>query len=176
MAIYRHTHETCFTVLPNALIRDSALSLRDVGLLAYLLSLPEDWQFSISGMAAVLEKDGRDSVRTCLHSLEAQGYLRRFQPRGENGKLKDMVWDITDIPGVFSTSPVAEKPLTDKPLTVEPHTDEPYTGNPIQTKKQSNKETNNKETTKQTQVRKEYLSQEHGETDLPYIWKSGYEM
>lgn len=186
MAIYRHTHADCFTVLPNALIRDSALTLRDVGLLAYLLSLPEDWQFSVRGMDAILENDGKNVIQTSLRNLENQGYLRRFQPRGENGLMMDNIWDITDIPRVFgflpltegshTDKPCTEKPCTDEPCTEKPCTVEPCTVNPPQTKKLSNKETINKETIKQTQFRKEYQSQKHGETDLPYIWKSGYEM
>ena len=40
-----------FTVFENELLQNPNLSLKAKGLLAYMLSLPDDWDYSISGLA-----------------------------------------------------------------------------------------------------------------------------
>lgn len=102
MAIYRHNHPQSFLVLPNGLIRDERLSLRDLGLLCYMLSLPPDWDFSLHGLMAVLPKDGEHAIRKSLRSLEAAGYLLRRREYRE-GRIYGCSWKLSDIPGAFTT-------------------------------------------------------------------------
>lgn len=156
MAIWRHKHEQSFTVLPNSLLRDPRLRLRDVGLLCYMLSLPEDWDFSVHGMKTVLTQDGETMVKTSLKNLEQCGYLRRRYERTGQGVFRKFYWDITDIPDCFSEdSPLDEKPLVDKPLVDKPLVDRPLADNRPQTKNILNKEQNNKETTNKEKSDKE---------------------
>lgn len=65
-----------YTLVNNDIVYDEDLSLKNMGLLLRLLSLPEDWEFSIPGLAS-LSKDGAGSVRTGLQDLERMGYLVR---------------------------------------------------------------------------------------------------
>ena len=98
MPIIRHRQDRDYTVLPNALLRDERLWLRDVGLLARMLSLPDDWSFSIAGLRAIIPGVGRDGLRDSLRRIEAAGYLRREKKRGKDGKIVGEIWTITDDP------------------------------------------------------------------------------
>lgn len=138
MPIEHHPIDREFTVLPNKLIRDESLKLKDVGLLCYMLSLPGDWDFSVNGLAAILKQDGREAIQSSINRLEKVGYVQRPSERNRNGVFRGTRWIVSDQ---ASANPPAENPYTENP-----HTDNPYTENPIQTKKLRKKETNNKET------------------------------
>lgn len=125
MAILRHKHTSDFTIIPNGLIQDESLSLRDVGLLVYMLSLPDDWEFSVRGLAAIFKNDGRDAIQASLKRIEKAGYLHIKQTR-ENGRLGKVIWTVSDAP---------MSPCTDFPYPVKP-----YPVNPPQTKNPKNKE------------------------------------
>ena len=116
MPIIRHTHKNFFTILPHKLVRDENLTLRDVGLLCYMLSMSNDWVFSINGLTAVLPNDGKDAVSSSLNRLEQAGYLRRTRLRN-NGKLGDSLWQVSDEP-IFRQE--QDLPETDFPAQVNP--------------------------------------------------------
>ena len=96
----RHKHEKNFTVLSNSLLRDKRLSFKARGLGAYLYCLPEEWEFSVSGIVADGGKDGRDAVESAVHELEAAGYLVREKGRRELGQFSGGTWTISDEPTV----------------------------------------------------------------------------
>ena len=157
MPILRHNHEQEFTILPNSLIRNPELSLRDMGLLCYILSLPPDWEFSIRGLDAVIRRNGISSVRAGIMELEKHGYVIRTQKRGDSGKFQCSNWTVTDLPlkqlqdvltpkeEPISEKPISEKPMTEKPMTEKPISDKPTSVNRTQTKNISNKVNTNKE-------------------------------
>ena len=72
MSIFRVEKNKNYTVISNYHLRDKNLSLRTIGLLSIILSLPEDWDYSQAGLAAIV-KDGVDSVRNGLKELEQYG-------------------------------------------------------------------------------------------------------
>ena len=88
-----------YTVIGNHALRNKELSLKAVGLLVKMWSLPDGWNFSVKGMASIC-KDGELSVRNAIHELEEQGYLCRGRERKDNGLLGDSVWDLFDEPKV----------------------------------------------------------------------------
>ena len=152
MPILRHNHEQEFTILPNSLIRNPELSLRDMGLLCYILSLPPDWEFSIRGLDAVIRRNGISSVRAGIMELEKHGYVIRTQKRGDSGKFQCSNWTVTDLPfqqlqDVLTPEeePLSEKPLSEKPMTEKPISEKPTSVNRTQTKNISNKVNTNKE-------------------------------
>ena len=162
MPILRHNHEQEFTILPNSLIRNPELSLRDMGLLCYILSLPPDWEFSIRGLDAVIRRNGISSVRAGIMELEKHGYVIRTQKRGDSGKFQCSNWTVTDLPfqqlqdvltpeeeplseKPLSEKPLSEKPMTEKPMTEKPTSEKPTSVNQTQTKNISNKVNTNKE-------------------------------
>ncbi len=89
--IHRRTLAENFTTLPNALLQNPALSFRARGMLAMMLSMPEDWQTYqtwIEGQA----REGKEAVRSAVKELEAAGLLK------ENGRVSGMVWHWSDTP------------------------------------------------------------------------------
>ncbi len=118
--------EKPFTILDNAALRDSKLSLKARGLLCTCMSLPPDWSFSIRGLASLC-REGRDAIATALNELEAAGYLRRnrIQGRTEAGTFGGTEYVFYEAPVGDFKSPWPENPATD-----EPATGQPYTGNP----------------------------------------------
>lgn len=75
-----------FTVLGNDLLRDSRLSFRARGLLAYVLSMPDNYRVSSHTLArAALE--GRHAVLTALEELRAYGYATTVTRRSDDGRI-----------------------------------------------------------------------------------------
>lgn len=84
MAIIRAAHERDFTIITNAALRDTNLSLKAKGLLALMLSEHDGWNFTIKGLSAKC-KEGVDAVAAIVKELEAQGYVVRRRERGTAG-------------------------------------------------------------------------------------------
>ena len=72
-----------FPTMLNHPLRNHQLSLKAVGLLSKILSLPPDWDYSMKGLAT-LNTDGIDGVRSAMKELEDQGYIIRYQSRDAN--------------------------------------------------------------------------------------------
>ena len=96
-----------YVVLPKKAVQDDRLTWKARGVLAYLLSLPDDWQFYESELVKH-SKDGRDSLRGALRELESLGYIQRQLVRNERGQYAYNEWEINDDPvlvqSVFSSS------------------------------------------------------------------------
>ena len=106
-----------FTVLPNAVLRDDRLNLQTKGLFCMMLSLPDEWGFSVKGLAT-LAACSRDKIRAALENLEAAGYLLREQARTEAGYFSGNVYVLYDeVQQPLTGFPATEKPATEKPLT-----------------------------------------------------------
>ena len=105
------------------------------------LSLPKDWSYSVSGLAAI-SKEGKDGILSGLKELEAAGYLERHRYRNEQGRLGDSEYVIYEIPRhvrpVPSTPeqglPNLEKPVLEKPFLDYPDQARPAQGIPVQEK------------------------------------------
>lgn len=131
MPILRHNHTHNFLIIPNETVYNCALSLKDLGLLVYMLTLPDDWEFTIKGLCAALPYDGRDSISASLERIESAGYLNREQERDTAGKLRGNIWNISDLPVFLEKEQNAENP---HPETGFPVTAKPATENPTQYK------------------------------------------
>lgn len=120
-----------YTVLPNGILRDAGLSLRTKGLFAIILSLPEGWDYSVSGLASVAGC-GREAIRAALSEMEQAGYLTRRRSHGEGGKFTGVIYTIRDIAAPLSENPTMAKdaPLSGKPTTEKPTSGKPSSENP----------------------------------------------
>ena len=117
-------HRTGFTVLPNCTLRDNRLSLKTRAILAIMVSMPSDWDYTVSGLATICGV-GKDAVRSSLRELEAGGYLTRVQRHDENGHFSRNEYIVTDEPTGEGKTPLSGYPSTGEPLTAEPLTDNP---------------------------------------------------
>jgi hypothetical protein len=76
MSVFRINKTANYTVMSNHHFKEKRMSLKSKGLLSLMLSLPDTWDYSISGLAT-LSKDGKDSIMSALAELEKFGYLHR---------------------------------------------------------------------------------------------------
>ena len=118
-----------FTTMLNHHLRNKQLSLKAVGLLSKILSLPPDWDYSMKGLAT-LNTDGIDGVRSAMKELEEQGYIIRYQSRDANGRMSRSRYEVFNIPQ--PKNPALDKPLSENPTTVKPSPDMPSSDNPMQ--------------------------------------------
>lgn len=96
MAVARTHHTKDYTCMSNYHFKDKSISLKAKGLLSMMLSLPDEWDYSVAGLAA-LSSDGETSVRTAVKELEEHKYLKRTPVR-ENGRIVDWEYDIYEKP------------------------------------------------------------------------------
>lgn len=156
--IFRTIKNKNYTVMSNHHLQNPNLSLKAMGLMSKVLSLPDDWSYSVKGLAAYC-KDGYESVRTALCELEKEGYLVRRRIRGERGKITgtEYIFRETpemDVPGLEqeegsqgeqgNANPSVEKiikhpedgPGLENPIVVKKEEKTPGSENPIMVKKQ----------------------------------------
>ncbi len=75
-----------YTNIDNDIFKDPRLSLKAVGLLCKLLSLPPGWKYSKKGLASIC-KDGKKAISTAIDELIKYGYLVEKHGRDKNGKF-----------------------------------------------------------------------------------------
>ena len=133
MAVIRVHKNKDYTVMSNYHLRDKELSLKAKGLLSFMLSLPNEWDYSVNGLTKVC-KEGISAIRAILKELETCGYLQRMRVRDNEGKF-GYVYNIY------------EEPYTDYPYIEEPHIENLYTDNrtQINTKEINTNKINTKE-------------------------------
>ena len=139
MAVFRVERTRDYTVMCNHHLKDSNLSLKAKGLLSMMLSLPDEWNYTTRGLAAIC-KEGVDAIGKTLKELELAGYIIRRQLRGKDGRISDTEYTIFEKPRKPSP-PDTTLPDTENPYLDTPDTDEPYTEKTAQL----NKDRRNKE-------------------------------
>lgn len=119
-----------FVVLFRSAAQDERLSLEARGLFALMVSLPENWSYTVAGLAKKAGC-GREKARRLLKELQTVGYLVREQSHDGGGKFSGSVYVLQDeapLPenpsnGETKTSPLPEKPTTAEPSTAGPSTE-----------------------------------------------------
>ena len=129
MAVFRIDKTRDYTVMSNHHLRNTELSLKAKGLLSLMLSLPENWDYTTKGLAAIC-KDGIDSISSCIRELEKHGYIIRERMRNEKGQLTTIEYTILEHPK--STPPEREKPIRENPVLDIPAQVEPIQENTAQ--------------------------------------------
>ena len=122
MSVFRVNKTKNYSVISNYHFKEKGMSLKAKGLLSLMLSLPDDWNYNISGLTK-LSKDGKDSVMSALNELEKFGYLIRVRLVNEKGQFNGVEYNIfeepqQEIPVADMPNPAnekAEKGNTDKP-------------------------------------------------------------
>ena len=104
MAVFRVERNSGYTVMSNHHLRNKELTLKAKGLLSQMLSLPEDWDYTLAGLSHI-NCESIDAIRTAVWELEKAGYILRRQERDEKGKMTAIEYTIYEQP-----QPVLENP------------------------------------------------------------------
>lgn len=100
MATFRVNKTSDYTVISNYHLREKGMSLKAKGLLTLMLSLPENWDYSISGLASICAEN-ETAIKTGLNELKKFGYLRisKIFPNKKRGNKKiEYVYEIFEKP------------------------------------------------------------------------------
>ena len=76
MAVFRVERNTGYTVMSNHHLRNKELTLKAKGLLSQMLSLPEDWDYTLAGLSHI-NREKIDAIREAVRELERAGYIVR---------------------------------------------------------------------------------------------------
>jgi len=121
MSVVRVHKNSNFTVMSNYHFKEKKMSLKAKGLLSLMLSLPDDWDYSIAGLTT-LSKDGRDGVMSALGELEKFGYLERSRVINDKGQFAGVEYNIYESP---QEKPIAEKPNQENSTLEKPNSGKP---------------------------------------------------
>ena len=80
MAVFRVEKNKGYTVMSNHHLRNKELSLKAKGLLSQMLSLPEDWDYTLAGLS-LINREKIDAIREAVRELENAGYIQRSSPK-----------------------------------------------------------------------------------------------
>ena len=124
MAVFRVERTGDYTVMSNFHLKDKRLSLKAKGLLSQMLSLPDDWDYTLSGLSYI-NRESKDAIRSAVNELETAGYIRRRQTTDASGKFAANEYTIFE-------RPIEGEPMLDKPLSENPYLDKPDTEKPAE--------------------------------------------
>ena len=116
MSVFRVEKTKGYTVMSNHHLRNHALSLKAKGLLSQMLSLPEDWDYTLQGLAQI-NKESIDAIREAVRELERAGYIKRSRERDGRGCLRGTVYTIYEQP---HAGPTPEEPAQALPTLENP--------------------------------------------------------
>lgn len=164
MPVIRVKKDKNYTVMSNFHLRDTRLSNKAIGLMCKMLSLPEDWDYTVNGLSAIC-KDGKDSIRAQLKELETYGYLTRERIRNDKGQVAESVYTLTEKPMTENSSQENQTSNNERMgLNGTLQAENPMTKNPTQGKPtQLNKEVPSKDYKRV--LNKEVLSLADGYSD-----------
>ena len=136
MAVFRVERNRGYTVMSNHHLRNKELSLKAKGLLSQMLSLPEDWDYTLAGLSQI-NREKIDAIRQAIKELERAGYIVRSRERDEKGRLRGADYIIYEQPHTEPTPdlPTLENPTLDNPTQEKPMLEKPTLENPMQLNK-----------------------------------------
>lgn len=127
MAVFRVEKTRDYTVMANHHLKNKELSLKAKGLLSVMLSLPDNWDYTLKGLSHI-NREGVDAIREAVRELERAGYILRSRSRDEQGRLRGTEYIIYERP----QSPTPDKPVQDHPILENPILDSPALEKPAQ--------------------------------------------
>ena len=130
MAVFRVERNTGYTVMSNHHLRNKELTLKAKGLLSQMLSLPEDWDYTLAGLSHI-NREKIDAIREAVKELEKAGYIVRSRERDEKGRLRGADYVIYEQP----QPPTSDLPTLENPTLDNPTLEKPTLENPTQLNK-----------------------------------------
>ncbi|MCR4578619.1 MAG: hypothetical protein K5784_12015 [Clostridiales bacterium] len=147
MPIYRGSHENNFVVVDKGYLRDKDLSLKAKRLLTLMLSLPDDWKYSLSGLKAIC-RESAGAISSALKELKARGYVKvsKYNASSDEKGRFGYAYEIFEHTGSPSPDdPATENPAMENPAVENPGTENPGTENMGLIRIINNQELNNQE-------------------------------
>ena len=133
MAVFRVEKNKGYTVMSNHHLRNKNLTLKAKGLLSQMLSLPEDWDYTLAGLSYI-NREKIDAIREAVRELERAGYIQRSRERDEKGRLRGTDYIIYEQPPNLDL-PTLENPTLGNPTLENPTQEKPTLENPMQLNK-----------------------------------------
>lgn len=98
MAIFRVNKNKNYTVMSNYHLKDTNMSFKAKGLLSMMLSLPDDWDYSITGLSKI-SKENEKAIKIILNELKELGYLRivKMMPNETKSGRIEYIYDIYEM-------------------------------------------------------------------------------
>ena len=137
MAVFRVEKNSGYTVMSNHHLRNQELSLKAKGLLSQMLSLPDNWDYTLKGLS-LINREKIDAIREAVRELENAGYIQRSRERDEKGRLRGTTYVIYEQPPKLDL-PTLEKSTLDNPTLEKPMLEKPTLENPTQLNKEIQK-------------------------------------
>ena len=110
MAVFRVERNRGYTVMSNHHLRNRDLTLKAKGLLSQMLSLPDNWDYTLAGLSHI-NREKIDAIREAVRELEKAGYIVRSRERDEKGRLRGADYIIYEQP----QPPVSDLPTLENP-------------------------------------------------------------
>lgn len=158
MAVFRVERNKGYTVMSNHHLRNKDLTLKAKGLLSQMLSLPEDWDYTLAGLSRI-NRESIDAIRTAVWELEKAGYITRRQGRDEKGKMTAIEYTIYEQP---------QPPRLENPILENPTTDNPTSDFPMQLNKEIQRTNLPKKEKSNTDLLNTHSIPFHSPNPLPY--------
>lgn len=130
MAVFRVERNAGYTVMSNHHLRNKDLTLKAKGLLSQMLSLPDNWDFTLAGLSYI-NREKIDAIREAIRELERAGYIVRSRERDEKGRLRGADYVIYEQP----QQPTSDLPTLENPTLDNPTLEKPTLENPTQINK-----------------------------------------
>lgn len=135
MAVFRVERNRDYTIMSNHHLRNKELSLKAKELLSQMLSLPENWDYTLAGLSRI-NRESIDAIRTAVWELEKAGYITRRQGRDRSGKMTAIEYTIYEQPQPPASCPELENPIPGEPILENPTPVKPTTEKPTQLNKE----------------------------------------
>ena len=119
--------------MSNHHLRNKELTLKAKGLLSQMLSLPEDWDYTLAGLSYI-NREKIDAIREAVRELERTGYIQRSRERDKKGRLRGADYIIYEQPPNLDL-PTLENPTLGNPTLENPTQEKPTLENPMQLNK-----------------------------------------
>ena len=161
MAVFRVERNTGYTVMSNHHLRNKELSLKAKGLLSQMLSLPEDWDYTLAGLSYI-NREKIDAIREAVRELERAGYIQRSRERDEKGRLRGTDYIIYEQP------PNLDLPTLENPTLENPTQEKPTLENPMQLNKDISRTNLQKKEKSNTDLSSTHSIPIHSLNPLPY--------
>lgn len=116
--IFRRKITKEFVRIQNDILTNEELSWKAKGLLCFMLSRKDDWNFH-KVQVQKYSKDGRDGTISAFNELIKAGYVKQVRKRDDKGKFASFDYYVYDTP--FTGSPQMDNPLSEKPNMENPH-------------------------------------------------------